>query len=222
MNKLRKYFGKPSNVYESFSPFYYTLKFFGLASYNLNFKSGQMKTSGIHYIMMMCFFLVYLFFYAVYLLIDPTSYSPEGKSVLTYGFLFFYHFQYITSILIIIYNFLKRKNVEKLFKLLETFDDHVEKKEWKFKVNHEQNYWILIFWIGLHIISLMVAYTLQMSWISTVTLGFKEYIAMVFYCFILKAFFLSTLQFTFGVHCVASRFDVLNQNARYLICSIIY
>ena len=212
--QTRKYFGEPSNIYESLSPFYYTLKFFGLASYNLNFKNGKMKTSWIHYIMMFGFIPLYLCFYYNFLNIDDSTYSPGEKSILIYGFFFFYHFQYITIVLIMIFNFLKRGNVEKFLKYLKTFDDHSEKMEWKFKVNHEQNYWRFIFWIVISLIILIVVYVMQIFWVPSVPPEFSEYIDNIFYCIVTNAFVLISLQFIFGVQSVASRFEILNQNTR--------
>ena len=211
MIQIRKKFGEPINVYESISPFYYTLKFFGLASYDLNFKNGKITTSFINYIIMLCHIALCLYFYYEFLQDDVATYSPEGKSVLIYGFLFFYHFQYYTIVLIFIFNFLKRKNIEKLLKLLETFDDHCEKMRWKFKIDHKRNYWSLIFWICLHIILLMVVYPLQMSWVPPDSPDLMDHINMIFYCSMTKAFVLSTLQFIFSVASVASRFEILNQ-----------
>ena len=214
MNKIRKYFAEPSNIYESLSPFYYTLKLFGLASYNLNFKNGKMKTSIIHYIMMMCFIALYLSFIVNFLQVDVKSYSPEGKSILMYGLAFVYNFQYITILLFIIYNFLKRRNVEKFLKLLETFDDHCEKMGWKFKINHEKNYWSQIFWIVLSIILLIVVAMTQIYWVSIFGHDLIDFIFMFIYCFSSKALVLTTLQFVFGVHCVASRFEILNESTK--------
>ena len=214
MNKIRKYFAEPTNIYESLSPFYYTLKLFGLASYNLNFKNGKMKTSIIHYIMMMCFIALYLSFIVNFLQVDVKSYSPEGKSILMYGLAFVYNFQYITILLFIIYNFLKRRNVEKFLKYLETFDDHCEKMGWKFKINHEKNYWSQIFWIVLSIILLIVVAMTQIYWVSIFGHDLIDFIFMFIYCFSSKALVLTTLQFVFGVHCVASRFEILNESTK--------
>ena len=213
MNNIRKYFGEPSNIYESVSPFYYTLKFFGLASYSLNFKNGTLKTSFIGYIMILCFIAIYSSFIVHFSRTDVRSYSPEGKSVLIYGLVFFYFFQYASIILIFIYNFLKRENIGKLLKLLETFDDHCEKMGWKFKINHERNYWRSIFWIVFSLFSLCGVYALQMIWIPDDTPEFMLYIDTFFYCFMTNSFVLSSLQFIFSVNSVASRFEILNQNA---------
>ena len=214
MNKIRKYFAASTNIYESLSPFYYTLKFFGLASYSLNFKNGKMKTSIIHYIIILCFFALYLIFVVNFLQVDVKSYSPEGKSVLMYGLAFVYFFQYMTTLLILIYNFLKRGNVERFLKLLETFDDQSEKMEWKFKINHEQNYWSLIFWIVLSTILLSTVATIQLLWVPTPEHNLRDYIGIFFYCIISKALVMTTLQFVFGVHCVQTRFDILNDNTK--------
>ena len=214
MNNIRKYFGEPSNIYESLSPFYYTSKLFGLASYSLNFKNGKMKTSFISYIMFLFFIAFYLCLFVDMLLDDESTYSPEGRSIVIYGLIFLYNFQYLTILLFVIFNFLKRKNVEKFLKLMETFDDHTDKMGWKFRVNHERNYWTSIFWIDLQFILLSVFYVLQMSWVPTVTPALLEFISMFFYCILSNTFMLTSLQFIFSVHCVESRFEILNKNTR--------
>ena len=215
MKRIRKIFGEPSNIYESVSPFYYTLKFFGLASYDLNFYNGQMKTSWIHYIMMLWFCLVYSALIVNFLNTDAESYSPEGKSVLIYGLEFVYDFQYIVILLLLILNFIKRGNVGKLLKLLEKFDNHCEKMRWKYKVNHERNYWSSIFWIIFSIFSLSGVATIQMLWVGTNHV-LTEYLDTFYYCIITSAFILSTFQFIFGVHSVASRFEILNKITKWL------
>ena len=163
---------------------------------------------------MLCHIALCSYFYYDHLESDDSSYSPEGKSVLIYGLICFYHFQYVTIFLIMIYNFLKRKNIEKFLKLLEKFDDHSEIMGWKYKINHERNYWSSIFWIFISLISLVVVYALQMYWITPVEHRFSEFIGMIFYCSMTNTFVLSSLQFVFGVQSVASRFEILNQNTR--------
>ena len=206
------------NIYESLSPFYNILKLFGLASYSLNFKNGKMKTSFNSYIMNFCFIALYLLFFANFMLVDENRYSPDGKTVLTYGFMFVYNFQHITILIIVIFNFLKRKNVEKFLQLLKTFDDHTDKMGWKFRVNHERNYWTSITWFFLQFILLSVAYALQLALVSAVEHVLKDYIDVFIYCVISNAFMLCSLQFIFGVHCVESRFEILNRIARLFNC----
>lgn len=215
MNKITKNFAEPSNIYESLSPFYYTAKCFGLASYSLNFQNGKMKTSLIHYVMMLCFITLFVFFLVNIFLTDHSSYSPHTKNVLIYGYKFVYLFQYSNIILIITFNFLKRGNTERFLKLLEIFDDHSEKMAWKFKIKHRRNYWCIIFCMIFNTILLISAGTLEMLWVPTVEEhDLRGYIGEVFYCIIVKGLILSKLQFIFGVQCVSSRFEILNQNTK--------
>ena len=214
MNNIRKYYGEPLNIYESLSPLYYILKLFGLASYNLNFKNGKMKTSPVHYIMTLGFIALYILLIWNFFQVDASTYSPEGKLLLIYGLVFVYSFQYMTNLLILIHNFLKRRNVEKLLKLLETFDDHIEKLRWKFKINHEQNYWSSIFWIVLSFILLTGVATIQVLWVANFDHNFKDYLDMFIYSMITEALVLSSFQFIFGVHSVSSRFEILNKNTK--------
>ncbi|CAO1441501.1 unnamed protein product [Diamesa tonsa] len=167
--------------------------------------------------MMMGFFSVHLFFYIRLFKEDPGSNTPEGKTIIVYGYLFFYHFQYISIALILIYNFLKRRNIEKLLKLLETFDDHCEKMRWKYRVNHKKNYWRLIFWVVFSLISLITVLTMELLWMPPDRNDYLEYISNVFYCFVIEGFVLSSLQFIFGCYGVASRFEILNQNTRFYL-----
>ena len=148
------------------------------------------------------------------MLIDESTYLPEGKPLLIYGFMFVYYFQFITILIIVIYNFLKRKNVEKFLKLLETFDDLTDKMGWKFRINHKRVYWTSIFWYFLQLILLSVVYVLKMTWVPTAEHVLKDFIEMFFYCIIINTFVLCSLQFIVGVNCVGSRFKILNKNAR--------
>ena len=214
MNNVRKYFGEPTNIFESLSPFYYFLKLFGLASYSLNFKNGKMKTSFNSYIIFLSSIVIFIMLNLNFLNIDKDQYSTVGRLIVVYGYIFIYNFQYFTILLIVIYNFLKRRNVEKFLKLLKTFDDHTDKMGWKFKINHERNYWTLIFWIVLHIILFSIVYILRMFWVQDSEPILEEIINMFCYCIITNAFMLCSLQFIFGAQCVESRFEILNKNAR--------
>ena len=216
MQNIRKYLcNKPTNIYESISPIYYTLKLFGLASYSLNFKNGKIKTSFSSYIMFLCFFAFYCICFVDLIQIDTKTYSPEGKPILIYGFIFLYHFQYFTILFIVIYNFVMLKNVIKLLKHLETFDEHTDQIGWKFKVNHERNYWISIFWIVLNLILLCCAYYFQMLTMPIPDqIVLSDHINLLIYCIVTNVFSLCLLQFIIGVHWVESRFEILNKNAR--------
>ena len=163
---------------------------------------------------MFSYIALYLYFYHDLLQSDESTYAPEGKSLLINGLYLLYNFQFITILLVIIYNFLRRRNVEKLLKLLEAFDDHSEKMGWKYEINHERNYWRSIFWIILHIILLGGVSTLEMYWVLTVTPDLFDYVHLFLYCVVQNAFVMSSFQFIFGVHSVASRFEILNQNTR--------
>ena len=214
MINIRKYFGEPMNIYESLSPFYYFLKLFGLASYSLNFKNGRMKTSFTSYIMFLIYIILYIILNVNFLNIDIDQYSPVGRSIVIYGYRFIYIFQYLAILLVIIYNFLKRRNIEKFLKLMETFDDHTDKMGWKFKINHERNYWTSIFWIFLHFILLCTVYFLRMYWVQDSEPILEEFINMFCYCIITNTYIWCSLQFIFGAQCVESRFEILNKNAR--------
>ena len=214
LNKMQKYFVEATNVYESLSPFYYNLKFCGLVSYNLNFKNGTVKTSFVHYIKMFGIITLYVLLIVNFLKTDGKAYSPQGKSVLIYGLAFLYFFQYVSILSILIFNFVKRGNVEKFLKLLETFDDHSGKMGWKFKVNHEQNYWSSVFWIVISLILLIGVATIQILWVKNVEHSIRDYIRIFFYCNMSNTSVLSSLQFIFGVQSVASRFEILNENTK--------
>ena len=145
---------------------------------------------------------------------DASTYLPAGRSILMYGLVFYNNFQCFTVTLIVIFNFLKRKNVEMFFKLLRTFDDHTDKMGWKFKVNHERNYWISIFWTVLQMLSLSIGYSLQLLYVPIDEPDLLEFISMIFYCILSNTLMLTSLQFIFSVQCVESRLDILNKNTR--------
>ena len=170
-----------------------------------------------------CWVLLHYIWHSIniYLNLDSSKFTPGGKSIFVYGLVFFYQFQNITTLLIIIFNFLKRRNIEKFLKLLETFDDHSEKMGWKFKVNHENNYWSSIFWIGISLILFICVTTYHNIWVPPVPPNLMDYINMICYGFLANALILSSLQFIFSVHSVASRFEVLDQNTKWLIQLIV-
>lgn len=117
-------FRKSSSIYETFSPLYKVLKFFGIISFNFNLKDGKVSVNYLDLLWMvfMWIFWTCLIISNVYLgARDPTE---DSKLILT-GWHWLLIFQLCASFFIQTVSLFRRKNIEKLFEILHEIDGMV-------------------------------------------------------------------------------------------------
>lgn len=120
---------------ESFSPLYKALKLFGILPFEINLKSGEVcvRWKSIMWMIFWVFAVVYL----VILNTSKGAREPGEKSeIILSGWHWLLIFQLNASILIHLWSFLNRKNIEMFFVLLNEFDEFVSGK---YKSTDDQN-----------------------------------------------------------------------------------
>ena len=203
----------PKNIYESIKPFYYTLKFFGLAPFHINFKNGYMKTTFIDYLTFIVFSCFYSFILYTIFSVASESYSPEGRSILIVGYEAVYNFQFITTFGTFIFNFYMRQKIDGFLKIIAKFDETIELMNWNYKINHVKNYRNLCFWIGINLVTITSIYVMQVLFV-TAPQDAMDLFNMFIFTYVAQANLLTVFEFVFSTYCVQSRLDVLSQNAK--------
>lgn len=118
--------GESINVYETFQPFYWTLKFFGFVSFQLDHKTAR---SNVRFVDVFWTFL--WFCWSVFLLLINIIMGDEDigdrSVVVRKGLLYLLCFELLACCLIIIFHFIKRDTIATYLKLLHEFDELVSK-----------------------------------------------------------------------------------------------
>lgn len=132
-----------SNFHEKLKYFYYTLKLFGLASYSVEKSSQTFVMNGKSYLVL----TFSLAFWGCGILASLHSIADKTEMIeRLYQVTFL--LQQIITIFCVIFNFLKRDNVEKLWKIVHEFDEAVVKLNWK-TFEHKFrlcNYFLVLFY----------------------------------------------------------------------------
>ena len=207
---IRSFVGNSNNIYSASAPFYYSLKLFGLAPYNLNVKTKKLQTSCCGYLYIICFlcFYVAVAIYSLFRLENQTSYA-----LIHSGIYYQFIYQFFMMCLVVFWNFLKCNHISNFLEKLAEFDKVVAELKWKFKISLSQS--------KLGIISLITASTailLIIFYLATFVVfqnpSIMDFIRFAVAFFVAKACTMSILQFTFSAYCIQARFDILNKNAR--------
>lgn len=207
---LRNCFAKAANIYDSLSPFYYTMKLFGLASFSLDFKSGQITVKIYEY-------LVFLCFTSLYILMIWTSFQTNekwnhpGSMIVTRGWEYQYQLQTASTIVVVIFSFFKRKHFERFLKIISNFDKAIVSMQLKHNIKHTQFKFKLMFWLSISAITLIIisysnAYT-------NLIMDFFNLYRMLAYVYMTGSYVVIVMQFICTCYCVAQRFEILNKNA---------
>ena len=131
MEKVKNYFLNSKNIYETFAPFYYVLKLFGFASFNLQGKFSAKKLNAIYIILS---FLLYTSWFMVILHLGHQEPEAEKSLLIKHGWhkLHVFEFGFLSSV--VIWNYKKRIEIERCLNLINHFDILIEKK---FKMEKE-------------------------------------------------------------------------------------
>lgn len=114
MTKIKEFLFGSTNIYETVVPFYYSLKIFGLASFQLNVEDGKIRMRWKDFFLM--FGSILLFVWIVYLTFDDMNqYFVMGSSIIRKSWKYQYLFQMLTIIPIITFGCLKRKHIDRIW-----------------------------------------------------------------------------------------------------------
>lgn len=195
------------NIYKSISPFQNLIKLFGLASYDLNLKTGKITLRWMHFLMLLLTSIWGQIM--IYLSFTEIEYDLSS-SIINRGWKLHWELEVVLTVPIIFFNMLKRKHLEKFLSLLHEFDELVKKLNWKYQINHAKGRNILMLTIFLRF-CFMIYLILHFF---SMEMGYIEIIRFITFLYINETYVLISSQFIFSAYCVVSRFKVLNKNIR--------
>lgn len=147
MEKVKNYVLNSKNIYETFAPFYYVLKFFGFASFNLQGKFSAKKWNAIYIVLS---FLFYMSWFIMILHLGEQEPEAEKSLLIKYGWHKLHVFEYGVLASVVIWNYKKRIEIEECLYLINHFDILVEKEfNWNKEINHQrQRSMVVIYFIA--------------------------------------------------------------------------
>lgn len=136
MEKVKNYFLNSKNIYETFTPFYYVLKLFGFASFNLQGKFTAKKLNAIYIILS---FLFYTSWFIVILQLGHQEPEAEKSLLIKHGWHKLHVFEFGVLSSVVIWNYKKRIEIERCLNLINHFDILVEKEfHWNKDIYHQR------------------------------------------------------------------------------------
>lgn len=211
MKKIKPYFSGSSNIYETVVPFYYVLKFFGLAPIHLDSKKEKCGMRLQDYFVFFVFFVIYCTIF-ITALIDTITDSEITNSVLENGWVYQYISMIFQTILMVCYGFWKRKNIGKFLDLIYYFDESIDILNWRFKVSHSKDRMMLIVWIAIICLSSGIIFIMIL--LSNDNFRASIYRNIIYSCYIGFTHILVLAKFTFSSCAVKIRYEILNKNMR--------
>ena len=211
MKKIKPYISGSTNIYETVVPFYYLMKFFGLAPFHLDLEKGKCGMRLQDYFMFFVSFVIY-FIILISASIDTINDKDRAKSVLENGWAHQYILMIFLTVLMVCYGFLKRRNIGKFLDLIYYFDESVDILNWRFKVSHSKDRMTLIVWIAIN--SLTTGVLCLWLIFSGNSFSFVIFRSIFYSCYINLIQILVLSQFIFSSCAVKMRYEILNKNMR--------
>lgn len=211
MKSFNSYIFGSTNIYETAVPFYYLLKFFGLASFHFDLAKEKCGMRLQDYFVFLVSIVIYIIIF-ITASIDTLNDMKNVKTILDNGFVYQYISMIVYTILMVCYGFLKRNHVIKFLDLLYYFDESVDILNWRIKVNHTKDRTILIVSI---VILLLPSGIMSCLWIllyaDSSALDFRN---VIFSVYIALTHIVVLFQFILSSCAVRTRYEILNQNMR--------
>lgn len=201
--------GNSTNIYSVWTPFYYTLKIFGLAPYKLNPKAKKLQTSCCEYFYIICFLCFYL---SVVLYSLNRIQFLESYALIEAGIFYQFIYQFFMICVIVFWNFLKRNHILNFLQKIAEFDKIATELKWKFKFSQSQCKLILVCLITAS--TAILLFIFYLAFINVGNRTFQDCLSFGIALFMSKAVTLTIFQFTFCAYCIQARFEILNKNAR--------
>lgn len=202
------------DIYHSAKYLYIVLKFLGLAPYRFDKKSLSFKMGFSNY-------LVFFLSITIYLSLNVSEFQHFHEynydtgiqsHLLDQLWQYQYLLQHVLATSIVIFHFLKRKNVEKYLRLISKFDRMIQGMGWRFKVMTTPNCYLMFI-----IVSVVMLWTFQIIALSIDIYGEINFIVIVkilSFTTINEFFFMIVLQFVLSTYCVYARLICLMKNIR--------
>lgn len=210
----------PQDVYFSAQFFYYILKSMGLASYQFDAKTQTLKVSCKNYWELIFSIFVWIFLsWITWRNFEVNNMDTGVQSKFLDGlWKDQYKLQHILPIFTILFNFLKRKNIENFLKLIFNFDQTMQRVSNNFNVRHSR---CLI--LGLYLTSafgimiqqiIMVYYRNIYGVYGSFDVEVTKILRIFTYFAISEFYFMISMQFIMSVWYINVRLTTLTKHIR--------
>lgn len=206
------------NIYQSVKYFFYVLKSLGLASYQFDKRSKSFEMSLSNYFQLVAAILIWTFLFGLQVEnFDEASYETGSQSwILELIWKYQYSIQYLFSIFVTIFSFMRRKNVENFLKLIDEFDQTMEKSNWKFKMTQFKFLPVATCTIAAITVSVnMMVAVYRTEFYGNVEIS-NTYIILrtLSYVAVTEFYLMLSLQFILSSYCIQERLTAMIINVR--------
>jgi hypothetical protein len=204
-----------NNIYKLVAYFYYVLKILGMAPYTIDWKFHVIKTTFWD----LARLFGALIFWSYIIIVHTRTYDlPRYRSGINFKIVDTlwqnnYAYQNFTIFIIIIFNYLKRKNVKKFLKLICIYDRHIKKLGWQ--PAESTSVFSYIIPTAALILTILSIRSISIAWRGIDTWEkFNGYIKTISFAQILAIYFMIEMVFIGSCCCISSRLTVLTINMR--------
>lgn len=203
------------DIYKSATYFYYVLKILGMAPYTFDWKLHVFRTTFWDLLRLFGSLIFWTYIIIVHVETYNSNRYKSGINFKIVDSLWMnnYAYQNLTILVIIVFNYLKRKNVENFLRFISTFDRRIIKLGWlPAKQTSALSYIILAAALVLTILTMRAV---AMAWRGIDTWEkFNDYIKSVSFAQILAIYFMMNMVFIGSCCCISSRLTALINNMR--------
>ena len=199
--------------------YFYSLKFFGMASYTFCSKTTSLKIGIWNYLIFVSSLVSSGYVLISYLneFTGETSESGVQSKFVDSLWKWQYIIQNLMIFFVIFFNFCQRKRIENFYKLINSFDEYL--KNSNFKIKPQKNSWlkfyvIIFILMFLCLITVFLIYALCFSDFESNNNIFIKALKITVFQLTNQFFMVLSLQFVLSVHCVCAKFKVLRNNIR--------
>lgn len=210
-------------IYDSLKYFFYILRPFGLAPFGFDLKARKLKTKFTNIFNLTCLVpLICMIFWHMTAFRFSNSQTGFQSSMLDCLWQYQFMIQHFLAVFVIIFNVLKRRNIEKLLLKLSEFDKRTQKLDWKYKAK-DLNPFIMPAIIVCSSTLMTTYLTIGRFTIdiykSLVTTHWLYAAVALDYVWIQQFFFALSLEFVLSVWSIKTRLKALTKNFKLLtIC----
>jgi uncharacterized membrane protein len=204
------------NIYRSASYFYYVMKFFGMAPYTFDRKALKFHTTFSDYLRLVGTLIAWIYINFIHIrTYDNRRYKLGIKfKIVDSLWVNCYFLQNLSVLVILIFNFVKRKSVENFLKSIHEFDVQIHKLGWSFKEN-SCKFLRHTLPLGLLVLTLILLWHLIMSWNGIVSYErFDFYLKYLGFVEVVGIFFIINMTFIGSCCCIANRLDMMTDSLR--------
>lgn len=198
-----------SKYFNASKVFFYNLKLLGLAPYNFDAKTREISVNFVNYLGLFAYIFIWIAIIVFQVFTWPAelTITDVRSTILDRLWQYQYFIQHGLTIVIILFNFVKRKSVENYLQLLERFDRMVEELGWKHKAKAISTSSAATFFV----ISVLFFITyMSLSWFLIA----NNIIYILIFIFILDFFLMLAMEFILSTYFIYTRLNAMLSSVR--------